>query len=231
MTDRDFQKEFDSLIKEIVTPTFKQFGFKKKDKNFYRKTYDLTQIFNVQKSQWNSKDDIAFTFNIGFLNRDIFLETWDRPIPNVPKEFDCFLSLRSGFITHNADKWYKLNNTTSYDKLVTEIRRDIHKSAIDLFEKYQTLTSLNGLIKDYPDLQQTIGTIPRFVFLMKTNSENDAIEFLYAEYREAHIPKSSVSILNYPDGRSIETKSEPKINQGYIDSLKRIAKMYNIEFK
>lgn len=231
MITRDFKTEFDNLIKEIIAPTFKMIGFKKKANNFYKSTNDLIQIFNVQKSQWNSKDDISFTFNIGFFSPEIFQETWDRLIPDIPKEYDCFISFRSGFITDKKDKWYELNEKNNYDKLTIEIKSDLQKSAIDLFNNYQTLTSLKGLINESPDLQVTMGTIPRFVFMMKTDLRKDALDLLFTEYKNAQIPKSSVSVINYPDGRSVETKSEPKINKGYIDSLIRIAKMYDIEIK
>ena len=36
---------------------------------------DIVQVFNIQKSQWNSADEITFTFNIGFFNSEIFFET------------------------------------------------------------------------------------------------------------------------------------------------------------
>jgi hypothetical protein len=231
MTDRDYKMEFDNLIKEIIAPTFKERGFKKKVNNFYKATSDLTQIFNVQKSQWNSKDEIAFTFNIGFFHSGIYKETYNKPIPEAPKEYECFINLRSGFISHKKDYWYTLNSVITFDKCAADIKKDIQESAIDLFERYQTLDSLAGLIEDCPDIKATIKTIPRFIFLMKTNLRKDAVEFIISEYKNALIPKPCISITTYPDGRRVENKSEPKINQGYIDSLKRIAVVYNIELK
>lgn len=230
MINRDFKKEFDDLVKEI-SPLFKERGFKKKSNYIYKSTTELIQIFNVQKSQWNSKEDISFTFNIGFFNPEIYKVTWDRLIPDFPKEYDCFINLRSGFITHKKDNWYNLNDKVSFDNLLSDIKIDIYNSALNLYDNHQTLLSLKELINKYPELKITIMTIPMFVFLMKTNSEQEALNFLNSEYKEALIPKSSISIEVYPDGRRIEKKSEPKINQNYIDSLLRIAKMYNIDIK
>ena len=228
---RNFKVEFDNLIKEIIAPAFKAIGFKKKNNNFYKSTNDLIQIFNVRKSQWNSKEDISFTFNIGFFNPDIFKKTRDRPIPDVPKEYDCFISLRPGFITNNKDKWYELNEKVNYNKLIAEINSDLQNSTISLFNNYQTLNSIKDLVREYPDLQKKMGITARFVFMMKTNSEKEAVNFLNSEYKNALIPKSSVSVINYPDGKRVETQSEPKINQAYIDSLIKISKKYNIELK
>ncbi len=231
MIERDYNTEFDNLIKEIITPTFKIIGFKKKANNFFKSTNDLIQIFNVQKSRWNSKENISFTFNIGFFSPEIFQETCGRATPVIPKEYDCCIRIRSGFLTDKKDKWYELNEKINYNKLAIEIKSDLQKSAIDLFNKYQSLTSLNALINEYPDLQMTMGTIPRFIHLMKTGLRKEALNLLLTEYKNAQIPKPSVSVAIYPDGRRVETISEPKINKEYIDSLIRIAKRYNIEIE
>lgn len=228
---RDFKVEFDNLIKEVIAPILKENGFKKKASNFYKPSHDLIQVVNVQKSKWNSKDNISFTFNIGFFSPVIFLEIWDRPIPDVPKNYDCFMHLRPGLITHKRDKWYELNKKVKYDQLAIEIKSYLQDSVINLLNRYQTLISLKGLFNDYPSVQITMPTIQKIAFMMKTHSKKEVTDFLFSEYKNAQIPKWSISVINYPDWTSIETESEPKINQEYIDSLIKIAKKYNIEIQ
>ncbi len=39
MTDRDFKIEFETLVKEVVTPIFQGLEFKKNGNNFYREIH------------------------------------------------------------------------------------------------------------------------------------------------------------------------------------------------
>ena len=83
-----------------------------------------------------------------------------------------------------------MNEKANYNKLIAEINSDLQNSTISLFNNYQTLNSIKDLVREYPDLQKKMGITARFVFMMKTNSEKEAVNFLNSEYKNALIPKS-----------------------------------------
>jgi hypothetical protein len=224
MTTRDFQTEFDNLIKEIINPTLKNLGFKKNARNYKKIVNDIVQVFNIQKSQWNSADEITFTFNIGFFNSEIFFETQSRSLPNYPKEYDCFLNV--GFA-----KWYKMNKSISYESLKNEIQSEIETNAVEIFTDYESLKSLSGLIKKKNITENTMGILNMFTFLMKTNNAEDGIKLLKKHYIETLKPKQSTTTFNYPNGQSKTYESTPKINEEAINRLKSIAKLYQINIE
>src|SRR5690606_25302029 len=59
MTPDNLKNDFDEICKGTIIPFFKELGFKKKTLHFSRQINDITQCFNVQKSQWNSYHDIV----------------------------------------------------------------------------------------------------------------------------------------------------------------------------
>lgn len=44
MTQRDYKIEFDSIVKEIIAPIFKELGFRKNANNFYRDLNSIEQV-------------------------------------------------------------------------------------------------------------------------------------------------------------------------------------------
>lgn len=58
---------FDALIKEKVSPIFKEAGFRKKGLNYVRSIGEVQQIVNFQKSGGNSAASVKFYVNIGIL--------------------------------------------------------------------------------------------------------------------------------------------------------------------
>lgn len=224
MTTRNFQAEFDNLIKEIVNPILKNLGFKKNARSYKKNINDIVQVFNIQKSQWNSVDEITFTFHIGFFNPEIFFETQSRSLPNYPKEYDCFINV-------GIAKWYKINKSLSYESLKNEIQSEMKKNVADIFIDYESLNSLNDLIKKRNITENTMGILNMFTLLMKTNRAEEGVKLLRKYYKQALIPKQSTTTINYPNGQSKTFESTPTINEGAINSFKSIAKLYQINIE
>jgi hypothetical protein len=224
MTTRNFQVEFDNLIKEIVNPALKKIGFKKSVRNYKKSINDIVQVFNIQKSQWNSVDEVTFTFNVGFFSSEIFLETNTRPLPNFPKEYDCFINV--GIV-----KWYKINKSITYDSLKIELQNEIDENVVDFFANYESLDSLNFLIEKRKITENTMGILNMFTFMMKTGRVDEGVKLLRKYYQEALIPKKSIQIINYPNGESKSYESKPTINEAAINSLKSIANLYKINIE
>lgn len=226
---REFQKEFDEIIKRTIVPFFKGLGFKKNGNGFNRKTHDIVQMANIQKSQWNHMDNVSFTFNIGFFNEDIYKDSWDKAAPNFVREYDCQVHFRLGHITKQRDYWYELNEKVAVDKLENEIIDHLDNFVKPILESVQSTKSIKEFITTNADLKRTIPTAYQILLLLKTGDRDTAERLLREEYEDSLTPKESVSITNYPDGRREEKISKPTINKVYIDRLKRLASLNQIE--
>ncbi|MBU3743730.1 MAG: DUF4304 domain-containing protein, partial [Sediminibacterium sp.] len=147
MTPENLKTDFDEIFKGVIIPFFKDLGFKRKTQHFARQTNNITQCFNVQKSQWNSyHDDLSFTFNVGFYNDLLYLESWDRKeTTDFPKHYDCQIQFRLGQFSHKTDHWYKLSPRIDYKKVSESIESDLNKYLLPLFDKYQTLDSFKEM--------------------------------------------------------------------------------------
>lgn len=233
MPKDNLNTEFEQIMKDTISPYFKRIGFKKKTLHFARQINDIIQVFNVQKSQWNSyHDDLSFTFNVGFYNDLLFLESWDRKeTTDFPKHYDCQIQFRLGQFSHQRDHWYKLSPRIDYRKVSESIENDLNNYLLPLLGKYQTLNSLSDLIGKYNWIDNVIGPYNKITILWHTGHKDKAKKELLVSYKNALIPKSSISVINYPDGRKEEKKSKPMINQSFIDNLERLAILYNIKIE
>ncbi len=139
MTDRDYKIEFETIVKEVITPIFRKFGFRKSGNNFYREINSIGQVFNVQQSQWNTKDNKSFTFNLGLINTTTYFKIYKRETPKFPKEYDCEISIRLGQLMKTNDKWYNLNKDTNFAMLKEQINTDLEKYAMQFFEEFSDI--------------------------------------------------------------------------------------------
>jgi len=226
---REFQKEFDEIIKLTVAPFFKGLGFKKNGNCFNRTTNDIIQVINIQKSQWNHVDNVSFTFNIGFFSSDIYKDSWDKEIPKFIREYDCQVYFRLGHVTKQTDYWYELNKKTTSDELEKEIKDHLDNFLRPILETVQTMNSMKEFMMKNEDVKLAIPTADQILLLLKTGDGDKAERLLRNEYKDSLTPKESVSVTTYPDGRREEKISKPTINKVYLDRLKRLAFLNKIE--
>lgn len=230
MQKENLNADFERLLKEVINPFFKERGFRRKGTHFAKQLNDIFQTFNVQKSQWNSyHDSLSFTFNLGFYNHTLYLESWGRSeIKDFPKHYDSQIEFRLGNISHGRDYWYKLTKAIPFEKVKHEVEQDLNKHVDNLFNKHQTLQSLENLIGNYSWIDNVIGPYNRISILWHTGKKNEAKKQLQTQYKKALIPQSSTATIVYPDGRKEEKVSKPTINQSYIENIERLAKLYGV---
>lgn len=229
MTNRDFKSEFDSIIKEVITPYFKANGFKKNGNNFYRDLEEVGQAFNVQQSQWNSKDDKTFVFNLGLLDKEIQNKIYQRELPKFPKEYNCEIRLRQGQLMKKGDVWYDLNKRTDLNKLKARIGNDLEKYVLPFFEKYQEPKKwIEFFDWEYEPLTGPIG---KFLIIEKYGERTKAEKFWNDLYNEALVPKSQVTEIRTKNGQVIRDESEPTINHNWVKQIEEFAKKKNVELK
>jgi hypothetical protein len=229
MIPDNLKTAFDKILKEVIVPFSKDLSFKRRTQHFARQADDLTQCFNVQKSQWNSyHDSLSFTFNIGFYNR--YIRTISREeltIPDFPKTTDCFMSTRLGILSHKRDHWYKLSERNDSTQVAEQVESDLRKHLKPLFDHYHSLDDL----KELANANTGFILLPyeQIVFLMETGQTEKGKQFIREQYQVALTPQATTHTNNYPDGRSEVKTSKPYVNQHYIDSILRLAKHYDVE--
>lgn len=226
---REFQKEFDDLVKGTITPFFKELGFKRDRHCFNKKTNDIIQVINIQKSQWNHVNNLSFTFNIGFFNSDIYKDSWEKEEPKFIREDDCQVHFRLGHITKKRDYWYELNEKKSKADLENEIKDHLNNYLKPILADNQTLNSLKELVIKNADFKLTTSIVTQILLLLKTGDREVAEELLKQEFKDSLNPKETSSVTNYPDGRREEKFYKPTVNKIYVDRLKRLATLNKIE--
>jgi hypothetical protein len=230
MTEK-LRADFDEICKETIIPFFKEFGFRRKSLHFSKQVNDITQCFNVQKSQWNSYNDtVTFTFNFGFYNSEISSIVADKEIKNeFPKTYDCFIQNRLGTFSHNRDHWYTLSKNIDAKKTAEQIKSDLEKHLKPMFERYISLERLKTLIeKDEKYISPTLSPYYLIAFYMLTNQIEKGRRIIKDHYEIALTPQTISDTVNFPDGRK-KVKTKTYINQHYIDSIERLARKYNVE--
>jgi hypothetical protein len=227
----DLKKNFDEICRGTIIPFFKEFGFKRKTLHFTRQINDVTQCFNVQKSQWNSYDDsVTFTFNFGFYNADISSIVAGKEIQNeFPKTYDCFIQNRLGTFSHNRDHWYTLSKNIDATKTAEQIKNDLEKYLKPLFENYTSLENLKQFLdKDEKYISPTLSPYYLIAFYMLTNQAEKGRKTIKEHYKKSLIPQTTTDTIVFPDGTRQE-KVKTYINQHYTDSIKKLADKYDVE--
>jgi hypothetical protein len=229
--ERNLQLEFDEILKNLVFPFFKELGFRKKGNGFNKKTSEITQFVNIQKSRWNHQDNVSFTFNIGFFVAEMYIEDWRKEIPKFIREYDCQINFRLGQIVKGNDYWYELNNKTEKVDLEIEIYKHLKDYLKPIIEKNTDLNSLKELILNDEKIGLTTAELSKIKIFLKVGEIEKAKELLNKEYLNALNPTDHVAKTIYPDGTEEIKTSKSKINTEYVERLKKIGKENNIILK
>jgi hypothetical protein len=221
--------KFNALVGKIISPELKKIGFRKNQNNFYRSLIDFDQIFNIQKSKWNSAEIIQFTFNIGFYNAKIHQEISDFNQPKNPKEYDCFVRLRSSSITHKKDFWYQIDTETNIGQLEKTLFRDLHEDILPLLQNVIDFKELYIFVLQNDWLEISTPALSMFIMHRMFGETEKAVAILRDLYQNAINPKDSIMTINSPDGRSetIVMKSKPLLE--FIIKIEKIAERYDIK--
>lgn len=139
MTAKDKQIEF---IKTYLKPKLKEEGFRTSGQTWWKINDDFFVLINLQNSQWNSKEELSFCFNIGVG----LTENLSDPNKKRATHFDLATELREDAYLpekrnkhkYRQDGWlgYFMTDKTDLEDFKNKLRND--------FESY-ILPKLNGL--------------------------------------------------------------------------------------
>jgi len=229
---RDFTSEFKELIKDTLTKSLKEIGFKKQNLNFLRLTDNFIQTCNVQRSRFNHNELTSFTINFGFFLPIVYSVMKNtKDLPNFPKTDDCYIDGRTGHLIYGKDYWYELNEDKTKESLTKQLKSDIENYLVPMFQELHTKDSLLNLVRtNYNERKYYILANIDAVAILELELGNFEIgkEILISEYKKALIPKLIEGKTIYPDGRVEIRYSEMRINEFAVKRYEEFAKRYNI---
>ncbi len=218
MHTHDLNKEFNFIIKNIISPIYSLEGFKKSGNNFYRVINQIGQAFGIGQSQWNTKDEKKFWFEIGLIDSESYTEIYNKPIPKFPKSYQCNIRFRF------PEEYNLSQNDTDFQQIQKKIKMDIEEEIIPYYKKYSNFETLIEIFED----QKEIFTNPivKFMILERINQKEKAQIFWNKLYNKSLQDKEKI-LLNKSKFSESELQSISDSIKWYSD----FAKKKNIELK
>jgi hypothetical protein len=191
----EISKIIDEIIKAELAPLLKQFGFKKKARNFYREHSDRTDVINIQSSQWNAGLEGKFTVNVGVHFPAISELTDAPPVKGLPKEYDCTIRERIGLITEeNRDTWWEVNPETDQDVVANDLALKVNSICLPWLELMSELNNVKtGVVKNNRAI------VAACISLHQGNT-SEAKEYLEQSFKQQPLAKSRASVWGKKHG-------------------------------
>lgn len=142
MTAKDIQIEF---IKTYLKPTLKGNGFKTSGQTWWKSMGDFFIVINLQNSQWNSKNELSFCFNIGvaltkqLVDKEKKKATYNDLAVQVRENF--YLTKERQQIQKYKGGWlgYKITDQTNLTEFIDYFRIDLEDNILKQLESLKTL--------------------------------------------------------------------------------------------
>lgn len=146
------QKMITLLVDKFVTPIMSAYGFRKAQLVWNREKDGIVHMFNIQLSQWNDKDNIHFTINLGVCIKRVWQIYWNKMPPRIIRESDCFPCLRVGYLlsegTHQKDVWWLLKSSEDIASVGNELQDVIQNKCIPFLDKLDSAKAVLTVIED-----------------------------------------------------------------------------------
>lgn len=181
------QKKLEEIIKEVISPRFKQNDFKKSGRNYYKQTNNFGFTFNVQSSQFNTEDEVRFTFNIGiFVPSAYILINRVAEIPKIPRTIHCLHPIRIGLLKDQIHNWYNIIESTNLSLLKEEVQEDLLKYVFPFYENFRSIDDvINTSIDSFNKRREIFNEIQLCTILISMGERNRG-ELLFLEYYNKH---------------------------------------------
>jgi|SaaInlV_125m_DNA_1040241.scaffolds.fasta_scaffold44348_2 hypothetical protein len=145
------QEIFNSLLKNFIKPYFKKIGFKTSGQTFYLENEGFIKIIQIQKSQFNSAENVRFTFNIGVF--DTYVNEKLNISIKKPKPSDCVIEKRIGFLCpENKDTWFSIDNSTDQELFSSNLKNIFNQYLLSYLDSFQSIEDLAKCYQEKADL-------------------------------------------------------------------------------
>ncbi|SNZ21129.1 DUF4304 domain-containing protein [Cohaesibacter gelatinilyticus] len=142
----------DQIVSQYIAKNLKANGFKKKRLTWNKRIGEYVQVVNVQKSQWNTEEDISFTINWGISFDYVYQALWGKSPPLFISETDSFPRFRVGNLPIVDKKlseiWWNCDPDTGIEPIGAEIIKQMEEVILPNLEKlsnYKEICNLYAL--------------------------------------------------------------------------------------
>lgn len=155
-----------AILKKEVTPLLKAPKFKKRRLNYAYGFDELCWLVNIQKSQWNDREESAFTVNCGVYIPGIVSVYANISEPTNPSIMHCACSARIGMLMpEKIDIWWTLTlgDSASVDEdIAQDIRCKIENVALPFLNKFKSSQSVaDFLLSESGDKYKQVGPVAK----------------------------------------------------------------------
>jgi len=149
MNAKEKQTEF---IKSYLKPKLKENGFRTSGNNWWKLYDDFFILINLQNSQWNSKNELSFCFNIG-VGLTQKMNDLKKKKPTyfdvaTPLREDAYLSAKRKQHRYRQDGWlgYLMTTKTDLHDFSGELNTDFQQ---DILPKLNELKTIDDYLNFY----------------------------------------------------------------------------------
>lgn len=151
MTAKEKQMDF---IKSYLKPTLKVNGYKTSGQTWWKNMGDFFIVINLQNSQWNSKDELSFCFNIGVALTENLkdkekkkasysdLVAHVRHEAYITEERHSVKAMRGGL-------GYQIMENTNLTEFVSEFKVDLEDNILKILNGFKTLSDCVAFYEKY----------------------------------------------------------------------------------
>ncbi len=166
-----------------VAPALKTLGFKKKVEVWNRPADYGMHVIEVQSSRERVDGTVNLTLNIGVLVSEVWLTCWDKPIPDLVREENCYPRFRlghllAGFDPKQRDRWWKLSDTTAPEACGREIRGYLENECESYFRKLTTVDAITTFVQKKITDQLPLDRIQRAILYSISGLTRESEELL-----------------------------------------------------
>lgn len=187
----------DQIIATGIRQWFRERGFTRKGRSFFRADADLIRTANLQASWLNTPEDAHFAVNLG-VEWSGWHEVWtgQPPRPN-PAIAPTFIQSRLNPNANGGDYWWPASVGTNVTKIAGEVVTALSEQAEAFWHRYSDLDSVLGEFD--AGAHVPTGTLPRLVhtaLLVRAGRTEDAQRTLLEARRRAPRNASFKSIAD-----------------------------------
>ena len=150
MTAKEIQLAF---IKTYLKPVLKNNGYSTNAQTWWRDRGEFFTVINLQNFSWNSKNDVAFCFNIGIALKTAMKDpiskkaTYNDLTINVRE--DAYLSEFAQTSKYKDDNGYIINDKTKLDDFIRELKFDFEEEILPKLDKLKTIADCVDYYGDF----------------------------------------------------------------------------------
>ncbi|MBV9852549.1 MAG: DUF4304 domain-containing protein [Armatimonadetes bacterium] len=134
------EERFKTVIHEALTSTLTPQGFRRRGRVYVRRLEDLAWMMDVQRSRYNTREEIQFTINCGVYVPHVLSTYLGLPEPISPTSVDCCISARIGMLSEDRlDKWWTLRDQAQApedEQAALDVRKRITRHVLPFLERF-----------------------------------------------------------------------------------------------